>query len=210
MLKDFGDIAVKLSRNPLGVLSLSFVLVYGIAGVVCTSSVLQQGERLVLVWFVVLFPMVILAAFYRLVTKHASKLFGPSDFSDEANFLAYTSGEISPEQAKSPRGEPSLRTRMEYKILNTLWTKQVNLAPEYAKLWTFRINYGTPEFFEYRIASSKLIGEGLVGETDNGQIHLTVDGYAYCKKHYPEFPPEQWWPESKIDQHKLQLALGKG
>lgn len=209
MLKDFGDIAVKLSRNPLGVLSLSFVLVYGIVGLICTSSALQQGERLVLVWFVVLFPTVILAAFYRLVTKHASKLFGPSDFSDEANFLAYTSGVISLEQAKLPLGGPSLRTRIEYKILNTLWSQQVNISPEYAKLWTFRINYGTPEFVEYRVASSKLIGEGLVGETASGQIHLTVDGYDYCKKHYPEFPPEQWWPEAKIDQDKLRAALGK-
>lgn len=99
MLRDFGDIAVKLSRNPLGVLSLAFVLVYGIAGLVCASSALQAGERLVLVWFVALFPMVAFAAFYRLVTKHASKLFGPSDFSDEASFLAYTSGQRTSEQA---------------------------------------------------------------------------------------------------------------
>lgn len=163
-----------------------------------------------LVWFIVLFPMVILGAFYRLVTKHSNKLFGPSDFSDEANFLAYTSGEISLELAKSSTGKQSLRTRMEYKILNTLWTKQVNLAPEYTKLWTFRVNYGTPEFGEYHIATSKLIGEGLVGETENGQIHLTADGYNYCKKHFPDFPPEQWWPEDKIDQDKLKIALGKG
>lgn len=210
MLKEFGDIAVKLSRNPLGVLSLSFVLVYGIAGFVCTNSALQEEERLVLVWFVVLFPPFILAAFYRLVTKHASKLFGPSDFSDEANFLAYSSGVIPLEQAKSRLGQPSLRSPTEYKILNTLWTKQVNHAPKFDGVWTFRINYVSPEFADYHIASSKLIGEGLVGETGSGQIHLTASGYDYCKKHFKEFPPEQWWPEDKIEQDKLQIVLGKG
>ena len=173
-------------------LSLSFVLVYGIAGLVCTKSALQNGERFVLVLFIVLFPILILATFYRLVTKHPRKLFGPSDFSDEANFLAYTSGQITSEQASQSPREALVRTSIEYKILNTLWTKQLNLAPDYSKVWTFRINYGTPEFNEYRIASSKLIGEGLVGETSNGHVHLTPTGYDYCKEHHSEFPPEHW------------------
>jgi hypothetical protein len=143
------------------------------------------------VWFIVLFPASILVAFYRLVTKHASRLFGPSDFANEANFLAYTSGVISLEQAKPFPGNQSLRTSMEYKILNTLWIHQVNTSPDYTGIWTFRINYGAPEFNEYRIASSKLIGEGLVAESSNGQIHLLPEGFAYCKNHYQEFPTER-------------------
>ena len=154
MLKDFGDIAVKLSRNPLGVLSLAFVFVYGIAGYICTSSLLQEEERKILIWFIVLFPMFILFAFYRLVTKHNTKLFGPSDFTDESNFLAYSSGQISHEQAEQNQRKSHERSAMELKILNTLWTKQVNFRPDYSKLWTFRINYGVPEFNEFRVASA--------------------------------------------------------
>jgi hypothetical protein len=195
LLKEFGDIAVKLSRNPLGVLSLAFVFVYGIAGYVSTSSTFQGDERRILVWFMVLFPVAIMAAFYRLVSAHYTKLFGPSDFTDERNFLTYTSGQITHEQAKRQEQVSQQRTAMEYKILNTLWTKQVNLSSDFSKIWTFRINYGAPEFSEFRVASSKLIGEGLVGETNDGQIHLTSEGYAYCKSHHKEFPPDQWFPE---------------
>ena len=208
VLKDFGDIAVKLSRNPLGVLSLAFVFVYGIAGYVCMSSSLQGDERKIIVWFIVLFPMFILLTFYRLVTNHNTKLFGPSDFSDESNFLKYSSGQISPEQARQYELKSTEKSAMELKILNTLWTKQVNFDPAYSKLWTFRVNYGVPEFNEFRVASNKLIGEGLVAETDQGQLYLTPNGYKYCIDHYKEFPPEQWWPDETIKSENLKIATG--
>ena len=208
MVKDIGDIAVKLSRNPLGVLSLAFVFVYGIAGYVCTSSSLQGDERRILIWFIVLFPIFILFTFYRLVTKHNTKLFGPADFTDESLFLAYSSGQISHEQAERNQRKSHQRSAIEFKILNTLWTKQVNFRPDYSKLWTFRINYGAPEFNEFRVASNKLIGEGLVAETDQGQLYLTPNGYQYCKDHYQKFPPEQWWPEEILKSENLKKAIG--
>ena len=62
MLKDFAEAAVKLARNPLGIIGLAFVLVYGIAGVVATSAVFGPQERLVLVWFLVGFPVLILGS----------------------------------------------------------------------------------------------------------------------------------------------------
>ena len=95
MLKDFADAAVKLARNPLGIIGLAFVLVYGIAGLVATSSVFQSEERVVLVWFLVGFPVLILVAFYRLVTTHHSKLYAPSDFKDDASFLKALDARIS-------------------------------------------------------------------------------------------------------------------
>ncbi|MBI5592583.1 MAG: hypothetical protein HY881_19120 [Deltaproteobacteria bacterium] len=210
MLKEFGDIAVKLSRNPLGVLALAFVFVYGIAGYVSASSSFQGLERLILVLFIVLFPVFILIAFYRLVAVHSTKLFGPSDFGDEKNFLAYTSGRITHEEAKKQEQAQQNRTPMEYKILNTLWTKQVNIDPDFSVLWTFRIDHGSPEFPEFRIASSKLMGEELVGETNDGQVFLTLKGFDYCKKHYKEFPAHQWWPDEPVKQDKLEKALKNG
>lgn len=95
------------------------------------------------------------------------------------------------------------RSAMEYKILRTLWTKQVNRWPDMSHLWTFRMNANYDRFLEYREASNRLIGEGLVRETNHGQLYLTKEGFAYCKEHYHDFPSDQWWPEETIDEKKL-------
>ncbi|VAW21578.1 Oligopeptide transport system permease protein OppC (TC 3.A.1.5.1) [hydrothermal vent metagenome] len=95
MISEFGNIASKLARNPLGIIGLAFVLVYGIAGVVSSSDVFQSEERIILVWFMVTFPFFILIAFYLLVSKHHKKLYAPSDFKDDSNFLKALDSQIS-------------------------------------------------------------------------------------------------------------------
>lgn len=52
-LDEFGKTAQKLSRNPLGIIALFIVLVYGIAGLVLgvSSEYLQSNEKLPLIWF---------------------------------------------------------------------------------------------------------------------------------------------------------------
>ena len=89
MLKDFTDSAKSLTRNPLGVIGLFLVLVYGLASLVLGlgSSSFESRERLPLILFLVLFPCVVLFAFYRLVSKHHKKLYAPSDFRDERHFV---------------------------------------------------------------------------------------------------------------------------
>jgi hypothetical protein len=88
-LQDFGRIAQRLSRNPLGIVALFIVLVYGIAGLVLgvSSKNLEHSERLPLVWFLVVFPVVVLAVFYLLVTRHHVKLYAPHDFPDAEGFF---------------------------------------------------------------------------------------------------------------------------
>ena len=88
----FGEFARKaqeFSRNPLGIIALFIVLVYGIAALVLgvSGANLQAGERLPLVWFLVIFPVIVLAAFYRLVTHHHVKLYAPQDFPDKEGFF---------------------------------------------------------------------------------------------------------------------------
>jgi len=121
-----------------------------------------------------------------------------------------TEGQIEkPAEALSAQSvKQQARAQMEYQVLKTLWTKQVNRFPDYSGLWSFRINANTPVYLPYREAASKLIGEGLISETDQGQLYLTKDGFEYCKNHYKEFPLEQWWPEETIDKEKLRVALG--
>ena len=86
-IKEFGPIAQRLARNPLGIIALFLVLVYGMAALVVGASSLDPSQRQIIVWFLVIFPVLVLIAFYRLVTKHHNKLYAPSDFADEANFM---------------------------------------------------------------------------------------------------------------------------
>ena len=100
------------------------------------------------------------------------------------------------------------RTSMEFKILNTLWTKQVNYYPNYSKLWGFRVNAGAPEYLDFREAANRLIGEGLINESDQGQYFLTRNGIKFCAKNYTTFPnPEdQYWPDEKIKEENINTA----
>lgn len=88
-LSEFGQTAQRLARNPLGIIALFIVLVYGIAGLVLGYSAanLQPNEKLPLIWFLVLFPVVVLAAFLWLVTRHHMKLYAPHDFPDKEGFF---------------------------------------------------------------------------------------------------------------------------
>lgn len=85
LLSEFSAAAQKLSRNPLGIITLFIVLVYGIAALVIgiSSNNLQPNERLPLIYFLVLFPVIVLIAFYRLVSHHHVKLYAPHDFPDK-------------------------------------------------------------------------------------------------------------------------------
>lgn len=126
----------------------------------------------------------------------------------DKNYFAYKqaiAGEIHQSQVDK---EPVVKSPMENKILNTLWTKQVNKFQDLSTLFTFKIFPNSPEFVEFRVAGAKLIGEGLIGETPNdGNYHLTQKGYDYCKTHYKEFGSDQWWPEEALDQEKLKKVL---
>lgn len=88
-LGKFGDMAQRLSRNPIGIIALFIVLVYGIAALVLglSSQQLELNERLPLVWFLVVFPVLVLAAFYHLVAHHHVKLYAPQDFPDKEGFF---------------------------------------------------------------------------------------------------------------------------
>ena len=86
-IKEFGQNAQRLARNPLGIIALFLMLVYGIATIVAAVAPgLDHDQRQIIIWFLVLFPVLVLIVFYRLVTNHHNKLYAPSDFVDEANF----------------------------------------------------------------------------------------------------------------------------
>ncbi len=69
----------RFSRNPLGIIALFIVLIYGVAGFVTTSSTVKEQPQLILTIFLVIFPFAVLWSFHQLVSKHFYKLFGPQD-----------------------------------------------------------------------------------------------------------------------------------
>jgi len=84
----FGNVAQKLARNPLGIIALFIVLVYGFAALVTGfSGSFPSSERLPLVYFLIVFPVLVLAVFAWLVSRHSNALFAPSDFKNEENYV---------------------------------------------------------------------------------------------------------------------------
>lgn len=87
-IHSFGETAKKLVRNPLGIIALFIVLVYGMASVVTISTeTLAVNERQPLIYFLVFFPVLVLAVFSWLVSRHSDKLYSPSDFTNEENYM---------------------------------------------------------------------------------------------------------------------------
>ena len=86
--KEFGETAKSLSRNPLGIIALFIVLVYGFASLVTLfSGSFTPSERQPLIYFLIAFPILVLIVFAWLVSNHSGKLFAPSDFKDEDNYV---------------------------------------------------------------------------------------------------------------------------
>ena len=86
--KGFGETAKSLARNPLGIIALFIVLVYGFASLVTAFAGSFTGaERLPLIYFLIVFPILVLGVFAWLVSKHSGKLFAPSDFKNEENYV---------------------------------------------------------------------------------------------------------------------------
>jgi hypothetical protein len=86
--KNFNETAKTLARNPLGIIALFIVLVYGFASLVTAfAGSFTPGERTPLIYFLISFPILVLGVFAWLVAKHSGKLFAPSDFKDEENYV---------------------------------------------------------------------------------------------------------------------------
>jgi hypothetical protein len=98
LLGEFGKTAQSLARNPLGIIALFIVLLYGIAGLVLGTSAknMEPSERLPLIWFLAIFPVIVLGVFSWLVSRHHQKLYAPSDFKSDDAFLQT----ISPESQR--------------------------------------------------------------------------------------------------------------
>ena len=140
MLDQFGSIAQRLARNPLGIIALFIVLVYGMAALVTASSTLESLHRLILVVFLVTFPIFVLIAFYSLVTKHVGKLYGPGDYPNPDMFLEaafrqiQTESELKEKAKASAKEARAIKTTLEDVIKPDATDSQL-LALQYGNRW---------------------------------------------------------------------------
>ena len=88
-MDNFIHAATKLARNPLGIIALFIVLIYGIANLTFAyGKNLPEGASWVFVSFIIVYPFIVLYVFYKLVKDHHWKLYAPEDFPRSEDFLA--------------------------------------------------------------------------------------------------------------------------
>ena len=88
-MNDFMINAKGLAKNPLGIIALFISLIYGFASLVLgfAADSLKDNERIIFIWFLVTFPIIVLGVFVYLVVLHHKKLYSPTDFRDDKSFL---------------------------------------------------------------------------------------------------------------------------
>jgi len=87
-LKTFGQATISLTRSPLGIIALFIVMVYGFASILTAfTSTLSGYERMPLICFLVVFPVLVLGVFTWLVAYHSDKIYGPADPRTDENYL---------------------------------------------------------------------------------------------------------------------------
>jgi type IV secretory pathway VirB2 component (pilin) len=77
-------------RNPLGVIAMfvSFAYVSMVVSFTIGIDKLNgASERLPIIWFLILFPLIIFIAFILLIIFCNEKLFGPLDYRDDSSFI---------------------------------------------------------------------------------------------------------------------------
>lgn len=97
---EFLKSAKDYARNPLGIIALFISLIYGFASLLLNFAVekLTVCERWPLIIFIVVFPIMVLVTFYKLVTNHHGKLYAPGDYKDDKSFLRTLSAEEQKEK----------------------------------------------------------------------------------------------------------------
>jgi CheY-like chemotaxis protein len=117
----FGETAKSLSRNPLGIIALFIVLVYGFASLVTAfAGSFTSGERLPLIYFLVVFPVFVLGAFLWLVSKHSGSLYAPSDFKNEDNYVKMQMSVVASLTAAAAKGDAPASEAQLHEIVETV------------------------------------------------------------------------------------------
>lgn len=166
--------AAKLSRNPLGIIALFILMIYGFATLLfgLVGDVFTNGQRWCFVVFLVAFPVVVLGIFTYLVVNHHQKLYAPGDFKNEENFIGYGSQDDKNEQYdndtdklkneennKQARDELIKQRREEREKVHRI----ENLVYDY---YEKNYHYGIDRDIYYKINERKILFDGVIDKND--------------------------------------------
>lgn len=86
-LSTFSENAKHFAKNPIGVIALFIVLIYGFASLTIIFGTKIPADGLMpLIWFLFFFPFCVLLLFGWLVSEHHEKLYSPADFRSDDGF----------------------------------------------------------------------------------------------------------------------------
>ncbi len=177
-----------IAKNPLGIIALFISLIYGFACLVLStsSSNLVPSERMPLIWFLILFPLIIMISFLFLVTRHHNKLYGPSDFKNENLFLKT----IDIKTQKRILSEESDTKASNYVNNSDIYDEKNErlknyLIAENLVLRTFEKKYNSPIKRNVIFEGSKYSFDGII-ELQNRIVGIEIKYFDKIDKDYIE------------------------
>ncbi len=195
-------------KNPLTIIAI-FAGLAEVGGTV-VLPLLQQRTQSVYVWFLMLFPTLLVGVFFWVLYNKHHVLYAPSDFRDDSTFRDVMQAALPVQNVKKLEGEsktlameskaapdaaapevaqtgsPSFadlspQTR---KVLKTLWMFQQKQFPnDTTKRWGFGVSLGAPDYLYYSTGVREALKYRLVAIDPRGFAFLTDAGIAYCQQH---------------------------
>ncbi|MBU2739377.1 response regulator [Acidithiobacillus concretivorus] len=119
----FAESALGFTKSPLGIIALFIVLVYGFASLVVGLGSGLSEHVVPLIYFMVFFPVLVFVGFLWLVAKHHNKLYGPSDFKNEDNYIKAqmaSAASLGAASAKQPENSAGVTETQLREIVNVV------------------------------------------------------------------------------------------
>jgi len=129
----FAESALGFTKSPLGIIALFIVLVYGFASLVVGLGSGLSEHVVPLIYFMVFFPVLVFIGFLWLVAKHHNKLYGPSDFKNEENFIKAqmaTAASLAAASAKQPGNSAGVPEAQLREIVNVVSSSPRQQRPD--------------------------------------------------------------------------------
>lgn len=142
-IKSFAESAKGFTKSPLGIIALFIVLVYGFATLAVTLGDNLSEHITPMIYFLVIFPVIVFFGFLWLVSNHHDKIYGPSDFRNEENFLKMKMSAVASlavATAKQPDGNNDYTTQQQINSLVEIVSKiQPQKSNETNRKWRNKI-----------------------------------------------------------------------
>ena len=139
-IQNFGTTAKELSRSPLGIIALFIVFVYGFVSLIMINSdAFTSMERLLLIVFLISFPVLVLFVFAWMVSNHSDKLFGPGDFKNEEHFLQLKTAKVTTSLGAATAEAQQATTDADIKKIVELIRVAGTVRAEYSEEWRNKI-----------------------------------------------------------------------